>query len=272
MTYKSRTRRNAVLVDSEVIAASQKATGIDPMVAIREKHPDAEFIFSSRDRFPFNPYEHMEAFRRGFHDEMTFDFGAAEEHVAALITQPIVVGADHPHPYFFEGEMDRLRALGGPRFVPRMYKHQEDALRHVQTMPYVVMEIDSCKPLDIGIGIHGHVAMDIEAHSLKNFRPLITNPRRGVSGMFDNYSEMMRSHMIVDEAHVWDRNPVRKELPWGLSIRYKFKREDGMTHAQICKEELRTIKKRRKAAIKQLDRAGAEYEAALKEKENEDVL
>jgi hypothetical protein len=266
MTYKSRTRGNAVLLDSEVLEASQKATGIDPMIAIREKYPDAELIFSTPERFPFNPYEQLEAFRRGYHDEMSFDFSAAEERMHALL--PIVVGHNNA-PCFFEGELDRIRALNATgRFSPRLYPHQEEALRHVQTMPYVVMELDSCKPLDLGIGIHGQVAMDIEAHSLKNFRPLITNPRRGVSGMFDSYAEMTRSHVIIDEAHVWDRNPVRKELSWGLDIRYKFKREDGMTHAQICKEELKTIKKRRKAAMKQLDACGARYEAALKEEEN----
>lgn len=266
MTYKSRTRGNAVLLDSEVLEASQKATGIDPMIAIREKYPDAELIFSSRDQFPFNPYEHLADFRRGFHDELSFDFSAYEERMHALL--PIVVGHNNA-PYFFEGELDRIRALNDTgRFSPRLYPHQEEALRQVQTMPYVVMEIDSCKPLDLGIDIHGKLAFDIESYSLKNFRPLITNPRRGMSGMFDNYSEMMRGHVIMDEAHIWRRNPVRSSLSWGLDIRYKFKREDGMTHAQICKEELKTIKKRRKAAMKQLDECGARYEAALKENEN----
>lgn len=258
------------MLDSEVLEASRKATGIDPMIAIREKYPDAELVFSTREqidrvRAPFNPYEHLADFRRGFHDEMTFDYSAAEERMHALL--PIVVGHDNL-PYIFEGEVARMRAMKDmPRFVPRLYPHQEEALRHVQTLPYVVMELDSCKPLDLGIGIHGDVAFDIEAHTLKNFRPLITNPR-GIKIMKDNYSEMMRSHMVIDEAHVWDRNPVRSALAWGLDIRYKFAREDGKTHAQICKQELKSIKKRRKAAMKQLDACGARYEEALKENEN----
>lgn len=265
MTYKSRTRGNAVLLDSEVLEASQKATGIDPMIAIREKYPDAELIFSSRDQFPFNPYEHLADFRRGFHDEMTFDFSAAEEHISAML--PIVVGHNNA-PYFFEGELDRIRALNTTgRFSPRLYPHQEEALRHVQTMPYVVMELDSCKPLDLGIDIHGKLAFDIESYSLKNFRPLITNPRRQKISA-KTMREFYPQAAIYDEAHIWRRNPVRSSLSWGLDIRYKFKREDGMTHAQICKEELKTIKKRRKAAMKQLDECGARYEAALKENEN----
>lgn len=258
MTYKSPTRGNAVLLDSEVLAASEKATGIDPMIAIREKYPDAELIFSSRDSVGIDPRDYLLDFARGFHDEMTY-YGPTPRDYQL----PIVV-CHHAHenaPFFFEGEVDRLAHLKATPYISRLYKHQEDAIRAIK-------ELDA--PLVFDIESYARPSMIFSADSDDKFfldslmpiQPLVINPRRHKM----NGKSMLRhlpQFTIYDEAHIGN------ELAWGLDIRYKFAREDGKTHAQICKEELRTIKKRRKAAVKQLDACGARYEAVLKE--NEDV-
>lgn len=261
MTFRSPTRGNAVLLDKEALAASEKATGIDPMIAIREKYPDAEFVYGTaeqidRVREPFNPYAHLADFARGFHDEMTYYGPASRDYQL-----PIVVG-HHAHenmPLVFEGDLDRLAHLKMSPYLGRLYKHQEDAIRMIKELDApLVFDIESYARPTLTFD-HGDDSIFMD--SLMALRPMVINPRRQkISG------KTMRRHF--PQMTMWDEAHVKNELPWGLDIRYKFAREDGKTHAQICKDELRTIKKRRKAAMKQLDECGARYEAALKENEN----
>lgn len=258
MTYKSRTRGNAVLLDSEVLEASQKATGIDPMIAIREKYPDAELIFSTPERFPFDAQRQLEDFKRGYHDEMTY-YDVPDERFRQ--TLPFVIGHDNM-PIIFEGELERLAHMRSTPLVARAYHpFQEEAMRRITEMGTIAFDIESYARPSLMFSDNDFT------FPIRNFKPLTIDPQhkklsaKTLRGFFPQA-------VMYDEAHIWHRNPVRAELAWGLDIRYKFAREDGKTHAQICKQELKTIKKRRKAAMKQLDACCARYEAALKEEEN----
>lgn len=259
MTFRSPTRGNAVLLDKEVLAASEKATDIDPMIAIREKYPDAEFIFGTTEqienvRSPIDvrTRDYMLDFSRGFHDEMTY-YGPDENP-----RLPVVVchhGYDNA-PFIFEGELDRL-AFGRSPYIARLHKHQQDALRAIRELDVpVVFDIESYARPSMGFRSVGDDTFFLD--SLAPIQPLVINPRR----------PKFSGKTLLNQYKIWDEAHITNELAWGLDIRYKFAREDGKTHAQICKEELRTIKKRRKAAMKQLDACGARYEAALKENEN----
>lgn len=265
--YKQGRKMNRIFVDQDVVDLVVAEGGVDQLALLREKHPDAEIVsVTGRTPKPFNPYKHLEAdsdlpdrngnvypnfykrLQEQFPDEMLFDYSNIDDDVAAMAAAML------PNPI----ASDRMVCLSGPS--PHLHWYQEEALRKIRATPTYSMGFHVADKLNL----ERNIAMDYEVNLLER-APLEINPMF----MFDSLPQISKKQRF--NVALRDDATFAQDLPFGITIRYKFLREDGKTHKQICKDILSRMKKRRKAAAKQLDYIGAQYDRDVEDNKNDNA-
>lgn len=272
--YKQGRKMNRIFVDQDVVDLVVAEGGVDQLALLREKHPDAEIVsVTGRTPKPFNPYKHLEAdsdlpdrngnvypnfykrLQEQFPDEMRFDYtgdyAGAEERMHALLAVE-----DKP-----EDVMARMVCLSGP--LPHLHWYQEEALRKIRATPTYSMGFHVADKTNLGKS-NDATMLDFEV-SLLGREPLKINPMFYVDSLPQLSKKQQFNVALRDDA------AFAQDLPFGVTIRYKFLREDGKTHKQICKDILSRMKKRRKAAAKQLDYIGAQYDRDVEDNKNDNA-